>query len=68
MHGNYYAPPADPDSPDFIPFDELTEQDVLEWIWQGPTKQGPTKKEYEASVAEQVEIKNNPPIITGLPW
>ncbi len=56
-------PPNDPDNPDFIPFDELSEQAVLEWVWQGPTKE-----QYETSVAEQIELKNNPPIVTGVPW
>jgi hypothetical protein len=63
MHGEYHSPPADPDDPDFVPFDELTEQDVLEWVWQGPTKE-----QYETSVAEQIELKNNPPVVAGLPW
>jgi hypothetical protein len=60
---SFYLPPADPDDPDFVPFDELTEQDVLEWIWQGPTKE-----QYETSVAEQIELLNNPPVVAGLPW
>lgn len=63
VHGNYSLPPADPDDPDFVPFDELTEQDVLEWVWQGLTKE-----QCETSVAQQIELKNNPPVVAGLPW
>jgi hypothetical protein len=63
MHCSYYPSSIDPDDPNFIPFNELSEQTILEWVWQGPTKE-----QYETSVAEQIELKNNPPIVTGVPW
>ena len=63
MYGSCHLPLADPENSDFIPFDELSEEDVLAWVWQAPTKE-----EREASIAEQIELKNNPPIVVGVPW
>lgn len=63
MYGSNSLPPADPNNPDFIEFDALTEEQVLGWIWQGPTKE-----ERESSIAQQIDMKNNPPVVPGLPW
>lgn len=63
MYSTFRPAPIDPSDPNFIPFENLNEQEVLDWVWQGATKE-----QCETSVAEQIELKNNPPIIIGVPW
>lgn len=55
----------DPESPDFIPFDQLTESDVLNWLWE---KEGFDKNEIENRLQSQIDAQKNPVTITGLPW
>jgi hypothetical protein len=54
----------DPISPNFIPYDELTEAEVLYWVWAS----GVDKDTTEASLAKQIEDKKNPVTLKGLPW
>jgi hypothetical protein len=53
----------DPTSPDFVPFESLTEADVLEWVWASLDKDAT-----EASLASQIEAQKAPQTITGTPW
>ena len=53
----------DPDSEDFVPFDDLTEADVLEWVYAALDKDAT-----EASLASQIEDQKAPQTITGTPW
>jgi len=49
------------DSATFIPFDELTEEKVIEWVeaeWDSP----------EEMLIAKVEKKKNPVTATGMPW
>lgn len=48
----------------FVPYDNLTEADVLAWVWAS----GIDKAEMEASLAAQIEAKKNPVTLNGLPW
>lgn len=48
---------------DFVPYDQLTEADVLAWVWGSVDK-----TEMEASLAAQIEAKKNPVTLNGLPW
>jgi hypothetical protein len=51
--------------PDFIPYDELTQEIVLNWIWNS----GVSKEATEANVQQQIDNKINPPIVSPpLPW
>jgi len=53
--------PGDP----FTPYADLTQDQVLNWVWGS----GVDKDATEASVAAQIEAQINPPIITPpLPW
>ena len=53
--------PGDP----FTPYADLTQEQVLEWVWGS----GVDKDATEASVTAQIEAQINPPIITPpLPW
>jgi len=53
----------DPSSPDFVAFDDLTEADVLEWVYASVDKD-----EVEARLAADIESQKNPTVLTGLPW
>lgn len=47
-----------------IPYDSVTEQEVLNWIWAN----GVDKDATEASLAAQIELLKNPVKATGTPW
>jgi hypothetical protein len=53
----------DPTAIGFVPFQNLTEADVMAWVWDSIDK-----GEVEASLLQQIEVQKNPPIATGLPW
>ncbi len=53
-----------PDTP-FTPYENLTQDQVLGWIWASGVDQAAT----EDSVKQQIESKKYPPVITPpLPW
>ena len=53
-----------PDTP-FTPYENLTQDQVLGWIWASGVDQTAT----EDSVKQQIESKKYPPVITPpLPW
>lgn len=52
-------------SGDFIAYADLTEADVLGWIWAN----GVDKAEVEANVARELDMQVNPPTVPKpLPW
>ena len=52
-------------SDDFTPYEDLTEDMVLGWIWAN----GVDKDEVEAQVLAQIEDQKNPTVTTPpLPW
>lgn len=53
----------DPTAPDFVPFDQLTEADVLAWVWGSVDKD-----ETEANLAAQIDADKNPTTAVGIPW
>jgi len=56
-----FAPPSE----NFTPYDQLTEQQVLNWCFAN----GVDKTAIEANVTAQIENQINPPIIAPpLPW
>lgn len=55
-----------PDEPGFIPYDDLTEAEVIGWVQTALGEEGVAAT--EAAVAAQIEAQKNPPISTGLPW
>ena len=66
--GTYSAPaystcsfaPATPS----IPYDSVTQQEVLNWVWAN----GVDKSATEASLAQQIELQKNPVQAAGVPW
>jgi hypothetical protein len=47
----------------FTPYAQVTEADVLAWVW-GTVDKDAT----EASLAQQIEAQKNPVTATGTPW
>lgn len=53
----------------FVPYADLTESEVLDWIWEQMGENG--KPNWEACVAGQIESEKNPPVSPTeepLPW
>lgn len=61
---------GDPESPDFIPYENLTEQDVIDWVKSGLGQDEVSRIENEllAEVDEQKAIEAGKETINGLPW
>jgi hypothetical protein len=53
----------DPDAAGFVPYDQLTEADVLAWVWGSVDKD-----EMEANLATKIEAQKAPATVTGTPW
>jgi len=53
----------DPDAPDFKPYDQVTEAEVLAWVWASIDK-----AETETNLAKQIENQKAPATLTGTPW
>ena len=47
-----------------IPYDSVTEQEVLDWCWAN----GVDKDATEASLAASIELQKNPVVASGVPW
>jgi len=54
---------TDPDADDFVPHDQLTEADVLAWVWTSVDKD-----QIEANLAAKIEADKNPVTASGTPW
>ena len=54
----------DASSPDFTPYDDLTESQVLGWCWAN----GVDQDAIEASLAAKIEADKNPTQANGVPW
>lgn len=53
----------------FVPYADLTESEVLDWIWEQMGENG--KSNTEACVEGQIESEKNPPVSPtseALPW
>ena len=53
----------DPDASDFVPFEDLTEETVLDWV-----KGELDTDSIEATLASKLEEANAPKTVSGLPW
>lgn len=47
-----------------VPYANLTEQEVLEWVWAS----GVDKTAIEASLAADIQAQKNPVQASGVPW
>ena len=53
----------DPTAPDFVPFESLTEADVLAWVYESVDKDAT-----EEFLASQIEDQKAPQTMAGTPW
>jgi len=53
----------DPTAPDFVPFESLTEADVLAWVYESVDKDS-----VESSLAANIEEQKAPQTVAGTPW
>ena len=53
----------DPTAPDFVPYDNLTEADVLAWVYESVDKDA-----IEAGLTAQIEEQKAPQTVAGVPW
>ena len=56
----------DASSPDFTPYADLTESQVLGWCWS--EEGGVDKDAVEASLTANIEEQKNPTTEDGVPW
>lgn len=61
---------GDPTSPDFIPYEDLTEEIVVGWVKDklGAEEVTTIEKQIQALVSEQVAQEEGKETISGLPW
>ena len=56
----------DASSPDFIPYDQLTEQVVLQWVWDEMGVDEVVR--IQESLHSNIEEQKNPTVEDGVPW
>ena len=54
----------DPESDSFTPYDQLTEEQVLGWVWND----GVDKDATEAALQAKIDANKNPTTANGVPW
>lgn len=59
-----YATCSFEDGTPVIPYEDVTEAEVLDWIWAN----GVDKDATEASIAARIQDLKNPKEASGLPW
>ena len=65
FYGGQSTYPNNPSEPGFIPYDQLTEAQVLGWVYPGL---GDQKAEIEATLTAKDEKQLNPTTANGVPW
>jgi len=53
----------DPSAEGFVPYESLTEADVLAWVWESVDKDAT-----EAALAQKIEDQKHPTTAAGVPW
>lgn len=53
----------DPSAEGFVPFDQLTEADVIAWVQAELDVES-----IEAGLAAQIELQKEPAVVAGMPW
>lgn len=61
--GRVYSTCSWPEGQPVIPYQDLTQETVLGWIWESVDKDAT-----EAAVAAQIEAQKHPTTATGVPW
>ena len=66
VYGSIQIPVKSVSDPDFIPYEDLTEADVVGWVKDEMSAEQVAA--HEASVAAQIDAQKNPVSASGLPW
>lgn len=66
VYGTISFPAKDPADPDFIPYDNLTEAQVVGWVKEAMGAD--TVAAHEANVQAQIDKQKNPTSAVGVPW
>ena len=66
VYGTITLPHKDHNAPDFIPYDNLTEAQVIGWVKE--EMGADTVAAHEAAVQAQIDAQKNPVSASGLPW
>lgn len=56
----------DPDAPGYVPYESLTEADVVGWLESRWGTEGMAAK--QAALDADIANQANPPVVSGLPW
>lgn len=65
-YGTINFPAKLPTDPGFIPYDDLTEPEVVQWV---KDEMGPNQvAAYEAAVQGKIDAQVNPSTASGTPW
>ena len=61
---------GDPQDPNFVPYENLTEQIVIGWVQDdlGTQRIDEITSDAQTSLQAQIDRENNPEFLTGLPW
>lgn len=61
---------GDTNSPDFVPYENLTEKIVLNWVQSeiGEVKINEIESSFQTRLQEKIDRENNPEFLTGKPW
>ena len=66
VYGTISFPAKDPADPTFVPYDQLTEAQVIQWV---KDEMGANQvSAYEAAVQGQIDAQVNPTTASGTPW
>jgi hypothetical protein len=57
---------ADPDNSSFIPYEDVTEETIVNWVKSSMGEE--MVLELEVSLQKQIELQITPKTLTGLPW
>ena len=66
VYGTINFPAKDPADPDFIPYDDLTEAQVVGWVKDEMVAD--TVAAHEANVQAQIDKQKHPTNAVGVPW
>jgi hypothetical protein len=65
-YGTVDLPQGDPESPDFVPYDELTEEIVLDWTIEALGQEN--LDAIDAYLVQALEDAQHPRMAHGVPW
>lgn len=62
-YGEVQLDDKDPNAPDFIPFEQITQQQIMDWVFEKIDKAG-----IEAKLTATIDEQKAPALVSELPW